>query len=115
MTKKELDKPVDEIKKIHEEDEYTEPQYRLWVRMIQNGIHVSKHDPPQISLITGVALVCKKQKIEESNVKQTIVSTAIAIVKALVVILFSRQLLMKLNPHQEKLQMLEENVWLGYP
>ena len=79
----ELDKLIDEIKDIHEGDEYTEPQYRLWARMIQNGIHVSKHDPPQIPLITGVAPVCKKQKIEESNVEQTIISTATAIVKAL--------------------------------
>ena len=48
----ELDKLVDEIKDIHEGDECTEPQYRLWAQMIQNGIHVSKHDPPQIPLIT---------------------------------------------------------------
>ena len=50
----ELDKLVDEIKDIHEGDEYTEPQYRLWARMIQNGTHVSKHDPPQIPLIIGL-------------------------------------------------------------
>lgn len=87
--------------------------------MIQNGIHVSKRDPLQILLITRVAPVCKKQKIEESNVEQTIISTATAIVKAcsLVVTLFNRQFkyLMKLNAHQEKLQMLEENIWLSYP
>ena len=51
--------------------------------MIQNGIHDSKHDPPQIPLIAGVAPVRKKQKIEESNVEQTIISIATAIVKAL--------------------------------
>ena len=54
MRKVEIDKLVDEIKDIHERDEYTEPQYRLWAQMIQNGIHVSKHDIPQIPLITGV-------------------------------------------------------------
>ena len=59
----------DEIEDIHEGDEYTEPQYRLWARMMQNGIHVSKHDISQIPLITGVAPVRKKLKIEKSNVE----------------------------------------------
>jgi len=41
----EIDRLVDELKEIHSDEHYTEPQYRLWA---QNGIHTSKQDPPQI-------------------------------------------------------------------
>ena len=77
----EIDRLVDELKEIHSDEDYTEPQYRLWARMIQNGIHVSKQDPPRIPLITGVAPAQKKRK-RMDDVEQTIISTASALVKA---------------------------------
>jgi len=80
----EIDRLVDELKELHSDEDYTEPQYRLWARMIQNGIHTSKQDPPRIPLITGVAPLQKKRKRMdgEQSVDQAIISTATALVKA---------------------------------
>ena len=35
----------------------SDPQYRLWARMITNGIHSSKETPPQVLMITGLRLL----------------------------------------------------------
>lgn len=34
------------------QDAYTQPQLRLWARMITCGIHESYNDPPDVSTIT---------------------------------------------------------------
>ena len=48
---------------MHSENHnYTEPQYRLWARMVQNGIHTSKDSPPQVPMITGAIPGNKKKK-----------------------------------------------------
>ena len=35
------------LKSLHG-DKYTEPQFRLWAKMIINGLHSSRHFPPNI-------------------------------------------------------------------
>ena len=84
----EIDELVDELREMHSENHnYTEPQYRLWARMIQNGIHTSKDSPPQVPMITGATPGNKKKKASEESgkntVEQTIISTATAIAKVL--------------------------------
>ena len=83
-----IDDLVDELREMHSENHnYTEPQYRLWARMIQNGIHTSKDSPPQVPMITGAIPGNKKKKAPEESgkntVEQTIISTATAIAKVL--------------------------------
>jgi len=41
----EVDGVCNELKELHSK-KYSEPQYRLWARMIVNGIHASKDEPP---------------------------------------------------------------------
>ena len=42
-----------EIKENHSKvPNYSDPQYRLWARMIANGLHSSK-DAPEVPTITG--------------------------------------------------------------
>ena len=82
-----IDDLVDELREMHSENhDYTEPQYRLWARMVQNGIHTSKDSPPQFPMITGVKPGnIKKKAPEESgkNIVEQIISTATAIAKVL--------------------------------
>jgi len=73
---------------MHSENHnYTEPQYQLWARRIQNGIHTSKDSPPQVPMITGATPGNKKKMAPEESgkntVEQTIISTATAIAKVL--------------------------------
>ena len=84
----EIDEVVHELREKHGENQsYSEPQYRLWTRMIQNGIHTSKDTPPQVPMITGATPSNKKKKMTEepgkSTIEQTIISTATAIAKVL--------------------------------
>lgn len=82
----EIDELVHELREKHDENQsYTEPQYRLWARMIQNGVHTSKDNPPQVPMITGATPSNKKRKVteEKSTIEQTIISTATAIAKVL--------------------------------
>ena len=51
--------------------------------MIQNRIHVSKHDPPHIPFITGIAPVCKNTKSKKAMLDKLSSFTATAIVKPL--------------------------------
>ena len=83
----EIDKLVHELREKNSENRnYTEPQYRLWARMIQNGIHTSKDNPPQVPIITGATPSNGKKVTDEhrtSTIEQTIISTAAAIAKVL--------------------------------
>ena len=72
---------ADELKELNEDRlGLTEIQYRLWARMISNGIHSSKDTPPQVPMITGVTPKRKKRVDEERKTLHD--STAAAVVKA---------------------------------
>ena len=49
----EIDDLTFDLKELHGE-KYSEPQYRLWARMIINGLHSSKESPPNVPMITGL-------------------------------------------------------------
>ncbi len=54
-------------------------QFRLWARMIENGVHASKDIPPQVPMITGNTPHRTQKK---DNFQDTLVSTATAVLKA---------------------------------
>ena len=75
--KKEVDA---EIKEIHsKEHNYSDPQYRLWARMIVNGLHSSKDIPPEVPMITGVTPTRSTRR----SLEDSVVSTISAVVKAM--------------------------------
>ena len=77
---KEVDDLAAEIKEIHSKDHnYSDPQYRLWARMIVNGLHYSKDIPPEVPMITGVTPTRPTRRLLED----TVVSTVSAVVKAM--------------------------------
>ena len=63
--------------------ELTEPQYRLWARLLSTGVHSSKDEPPKIPLITGVTPK-RRSKVDEDRrfLQESIASTTAAVVKA---------------------------------
>jgi hypothetical protein len=74
----EVDDVTSDLKGLHG-DKYTEPQYRLWARMIINGLHSSRESPPNIPMITGFTPTRRsRQPIEE-----TVASVVSATVKAM--------------------------------
>ena len=53
---REIEDLVTELKDMHKEHyDYTDHQYCLWERMIQNGMHDCKDELPQIPIITKLA------------------------------------------------------------
>ena len=61
-----VDEFVEKLRKQHlEEGKYTEPQLRLWARMLARGHHQSLDDPPNIPLITGGLATKKTPKRDE--------------------------------------------------
>ena len=77
---KEVDDLAAEIKEIHSKDHnYSDPQYRLWARMIVNGLHSSKDIPPEVPMITGVTPTRPTRR----SLEDTVVSTVSAVVKAM--------------------------------
>ena len=58
---------------------YSDPQYRLWARMIVNGLHSSKESPPQVPMITGIVPTRPSRKF----IEDTVASTVSAVVKAI--------------------------------
>jgi hypothetical protein len=55
MKEKEVDDIAEELREInHGKHSYSDPQYKLWARMIINGLHSSKEVPPQVPMMTGV-------------------------------------------------------------
>ena len=57
----------------------SDPQYRLWARMIVCGNHSSKEKPPQVPLITGITPTRRSRK----SLDETVASTVSAVVKAM--------------------------------
>ena len=50
----EVDDLVAELKEMHgDKCNLSDPQYWLWARMITNGTHSSKENPPQVPTIMG--------------------------------------------------------------
>ena len=72
----EVDNVCTELKELHKE-KYSEPQYRLWARMIVNGVHSSQNDPPQVPMIVGSTGTRAPKKLFE----ETIASTVVAVTK----------------------------------
>lgn len=76
---REIDDLVSDLKEMHREKRnLSDPQYRLWARMITNGIHSSKETPPQVPMITGTPTRAPRKTIEE-----TVASTVTAVVKGM--------------------------------
>ena len=75
-----IDEIVLELKEIHsDKHSYSDPQYRLWARMIINGIHSSKETPPQVPMITGIT----PTRTARRSVEETVASTVAAVVKGM--------------------------------
>lgn len=75
----ELDSIFKQLKEKHA-DAYTDPQLRLWARMIVNGTHGNLVDPPHVPMIMGAPLP-KKQK--QDSITTAIVGAATAFAKAI--------------------------------
>ena len=73
-----IDELVEELKEEHV-DQYSDPQYRLWARMIINGIHSSRETPPQVPMITGITPTRQSKK----PVEETIANTVTAVLKSM--------------------------------
>ena len=76
---KDIDDLVTELKEMHSGDNYTDPQLRLWARMIINGLHTSKETPPQVPMITGIT----PTKTRAKSVEDTVFNTVTAVIKAM--------------------------------
>jgi hypothetical protein len=80
MKEKEVDDIAEELREInHGKHSYSDPQYKLWARMIINGLHSSKEVPPQVPMMTGVTPTRSSRK----SLEDTITSTVSAVVKAI--------------------------------
>ena len=71
----EVDGICTELKDLHK-GKYTEPQYRLWARMIVNGVHSSKNDPPQVPMIVGYTGTRAPKKSFEETIANTVAAVA---------------------------------------
>ena len=65
---------TEELKELHDD-----PLYRLWARMIVNGLHSAKDVPPQVPMVTGVI----PTKVTRRSLEDTVASTVSAVVKAI--------------------------------
>lgn len=76
------DKVDDLVKELKDKNsavyDFSDAQYYLWARMIVTGMHSSKDTPPQVPMITGTSSSRKGKSVE----KETVISTAASIVKA---------------------------------
>ena len=73
---------TEELQALHGDNlGLSEVQFRLWARMIENGVHVSKETPPQIPMITG-SLLQRKESKKKETLQDTLINTAAAVVKA---------------------------------
>jgi len=71
----EVDGVCNELKELHSK-KYSEPQYRLWARMIVNGIHASKDEPPQVPMIVGTSNTRTAKKSLEDTTSTTMAAFA---------------------------------------
>ena len=77
VKEKEIDELLVELKETHVDDlDLSDPQYRLWARMIVNGIHSSKDTPPKVPMISGVTPTRPAKK----SIEETVASTVAAVV-----------------------------------
>ena len=72
-----MDEFMEKLRDKHlEEGKYTEPQLRLWARMLARGHHQSLEDPPNIPLITGAVATKTPRRDELSDVVVTAMKAA---------------------------------------
>ena len=76
-----VDEIVQELKEKHDES-FSDPQYRLWARMIVTAVHSSKDTPPKIPMFTGVP---SRRKAPKVTPEESIITAAAAIAKAVTV------------------------------
>ncbi len=77
---REIDDLVTELKEMHSDKRnLSDPQYRLWARMITNGIHSSKEPPPQVPMITGAT----PTRTPRRSIEEAVASTVTAVVKGM--------------------------------
>ena len=65
------DEYYEELSKIHG-DNYSSVQLRLWARMLANGLHNDKNEPPAVPMITGVT----PKRPKKESLQDTIVCVA---------------------------------------
>ena len=70
----EVDDIAVDLKDLHG-DKYTEPQYRLWARMIINWLHSSRETPPDIPMITGFTPTRRSRRPIEDTVANVVSAT----------------------------------------
>lgn len=75
----EIDDITFDLKGLHG-DKFSEPQYRLWARMIINGLHSSRESPPNVPMITGFTPTRNSRR----SMEDTVASVVSATVKAMV-------------------------------
>ena len=69
-----------EFKKIHSDKcNLSDPQYRLWAKMITNGLHSSKETPPYVPMITGTT----PTGATRISIEETVAGTVTAVVKGM--------------------------------
>ena len=76
---KEVEDITLELKSLHGKNNYSEPQYRLWARMMINGLHSRKQTPPNVPMITGFT----PTRGSRQSVEDTVASPVSAAVKAM--------------------------------
>ena len=73
-------KIYDELKKKHSDKKYTDPQLKLWAKLIQSRMHDSYDNPPNIPLIIGINT---KRTPNQSTLTGAVVTASNAIASAL--------------------------------
>ena len=80
LKEKQIDDVASELIELNSDTlALSDPQYRLWARMIVCGNHSSKEKPPQVPLITGITPTRRSRK----SLDETVASTVSAVVKAM--------------------------------
>ena len=74
----EIDDTYKRLKAKHG-DTYTDPQLKLWARMIANHLHSDMDDPPKVPMITGPPV---KREPKKESLEQAIIGVANAVTKA---------------------------------
>ena len=86
IRKTKLDEKEDKIDdtykqlKVKHGDTYTDPQLKLWARMIANHLHSDMDNPPKVPMITGPPV---KREPKKESLEQAIIGVANAVTKAM--------------------------------
>ena len=69
----EIDRIFYQLKHKHS-SKYTDPQMKLWARMIANNLHTDLEDPPKVPMITGIPEASRKPQGEhgKESLKETV-------------------------------------------